>query len=105
MKYVCDVCGWENSIAQYDDHDYAEAQNALSVNELRLEYQLLTDEKTKDKTETYRKSYREERDKVYAVYRARRKALEPFSCEDVKGQCVSIRLDYVEKLKMLVKSN
>lgn len=35
---VCPVCGWEDDIVQYDDPDYKNGANKMSLNEARELY-------------------------------------------------------------------
>ena len=32
---ICPVCGWENSLSQYQDPDYASDPNGVSLNQAR----------------------------------------------------------------------
>lgn len=38
--FSCQICGWEDDLLQYDDHDYAGGQNELSVNENRRRWKM-----------------------------------------------------------------
>lgn len=36
---ICDVCGWENDLIQYNQPDYKGGANQMSVNQAKTTYQ------------------------------------------------------------------
>ena len=55
---ICPVCGWENDRVQNEDHNFAGGANALSVNEARIEYYLLTDRHRRARAAILKEEYK-----------------------------------------------
>lgn len=99
----CSVCNWINNIVQYDDHDFSEGSNVLSVNEYRIEYAVLTNINTKDKAEKLKEEFRRERNKMHEEFRESKKENNTISCEEMTQQFIAARLRYMETLNQILQ--
>lgn len=103
----CSVCSWINNIVQYDNNDAPEGTNILSVNEYKIEYAALSNEKTKEATKKLKEEFRKERNGLHEEYRKIKfdymeEAGVP-SCEEMHQLMVSSRIAYMEKLNEIIK--
>ena len=99
----CSQCGWKINIRQYDDHDFSDGTNALSVNEYRLQYAAITNEKAAEAAKRLKDEFYDTRYALYKEYRDVTRAKGTQSCADMMGKLVALRLAYVEKLKGLLE--
>ncbi len=100
----CSQCGWKINIRQYDDHDFSDGTNPLSVNEYKLQYAATTNEKTAETAKRLKDVFYDERYALYKEYREVTRAKGTQSCADMTEKLVVLRLDYVEKLKKLTET-
>ena len=101
---VCSVCGWKINVVQYDDHDVSNGINSLSVNEFKLEWSLLNDEKTKDKTQKLKDEFVERMYGLRREFREGGRLKTGFSCEDIRQKEIKAREEYVEQLEELSRA-
>lgn len=101
---VCSVCGWKINVIQYDDHDFSNGNNALSVNECKLEWSLLSGEKTRDKTQKLKDEFVETMYGLRREFREGGRMKSGLSCEDIRQKEVKERENYVERLRELSRA-
>ena len=97
----CSVCGWKINITQYDDHDFSNGTNILSVNEYMLEYELLSDPQTRQQVEALRDEFMEEYRAVRKEFREGGRSRTGITCEQSRNKEITARENYVQKLKEL----
>ena len=97
----CAVCNWVINIVQYDNHDFSEGSNTLSVNEYRIEHAVLNKEDTREAAEILREEFRSKRISMHKEFRELKTDQIAPSCEEMHQQFVAVRLLYVDKLKQL----
>ena len=97
---ICPICKWENDNLQFRDHNYAGGANDLSVNEARIEYYLMNDSSTRERT---KELYDEYYDTVSAV-REKYKDIDhsSYSGELESDELNAARREYVDKLNGLL---
>ncbi|MFB0920938.1 MAG: CPCC family cysteine-rich protein [Oscillospiraceae bacterium] len=100
----CSQCGWKINIRQYDDHDFSDGTNSLSVNEYKLQYAAMTNEKTAETAKRLKDEFYDTRYALYKEYRDVTRAKGTQSCADMTEKLVALRLAYVEKLKELTET-
>lgn len=100
----CSVCGWKINIRQYDDHDFSDSTNALSVNEYKIEYEAMTNEKIAKEAEALKKDFYDRRFSMYREFREVTRAMGTQSCEDMSRKQHEQRLEYMEQLHALISS-
>ena len=100
----CSQCGWKINIRQYDDHDFSDGTNPLSVNEYKLQYAAVTNEKTAETAKKLKDKFYEERYALYKEYREVTRAKGTQSCSDMTDKLVALRLSYMEKITGLVEA-
>lgn len=98
---VCSVCGWKINITQYDDHDFSNGTNALSVNECRLEYALLNDPSKKEAAQVLKEEFLERFRAVRREFRDGGRMKTGISCEQSREKEIAAREDYVAALARL----
>lgn len=99
----CPVCNWAINIVQYDNHDFSEGSNTLSVNEYRLEHTALNDRSIKEAAVKLKEEFESERIRMHKEFRALKSGDTAPSCEQMHQQFVAVRLVYVEKLNQLLQ--
>ena len=103
----CPVCNWVNDIVQYDNHDFSEGSNILSVNEYMIEYAVLNNMNTKEVAEKLKEDFRSELVSIHEDFRKIKWGLrmDPKipSCEEIHQQSVTARLKYMAKLNKLLQ--
>ena len=97
----CPVCNWIINIVQYDNHDFSEGSNTLSVNEYRIEHVVLISENTKDSAKKLKEEFRNKRIGMHRKFREIKIDQIAPSCEEMHQQFVAARLIYVGKLNQL----
>ncbi|PKM73544.1 MAG: hypothetical protein CVU91_04465 [Firmicutes bacterium HGW-Firmicutes-16] len=97
----CPFCNWVVNIVQYDNYDFSEGSNALSVNEYRIEHTVLNNIITKEAAEILREEFRSKRNNMQKEFRVIKIEQTAPSCEEMCQQFVAVRLQYVEKLNQL----
>ncbi|MEA4896302.1 MAG: CPCC family cysteine-rich protein [Oscillospiraceae bacterium] len=100
----CSECGWKINITQYDNHDYSDGTNPLSVNEYKLQYAAVTNPKTAEAAKKLKDEFYDSRFALYKEYREVTRGKGTQSCSDMTDKLVALRLEYVEKLKELTSS-
>ncbi len=100
----CSVCGWKINIIQYDDHDFSNGTNALSVNEFKLEYVLLCNEKTQAKAKELKDAFVEKCFGLRKMFRDSGTTRSGLSCEDIRTKEITAREEYVQQLRQLEKT-
>lgn len=98
----CPVCNWAINIVQYDNHDFSEGSNTLSVNEYRIEYAVLSNKSTRKEAEKLKEEFRRKRISMHKEFRELKSGQIAPSCEEMHQQFVDVRLLYVEKLNQLL---
>jgi len=99
----CPVCNWIINIVQYDNHDFSEGSNTLSVNEYKIEHTVLNSKNTKEAAKKLREEFRGERIFMHKEFRGIKIDRIAPSCEEMHQQFVAVRLLYVEKLNQLLQ--
>ncbi len=100
----CSQCGWKINIRQYDDHDFSDGTNPLSVNEYKIQYEALTNQKTAEAAKRLKDEFYDARYALYKEYREVTRAKGTQSCSGMTEKLVALRLSYMEELKNLVSS-
>lgn len=98
---VCSVCGWKINITQYDDHDFSNGTNILSVNDYRLEYTLLQNPETAPKVKAMKDEFMEEFNAIRREFRDGGRLKSGITCEQSRGKEIAAREKYVLALKAL----
>ena len=99
----CPVCDWVINIVQYDNHDFSEGSNTLSVNEYRIEHTVLNNKNTKESAKKYKDEFRNKRIGMHKEFRELKTDQIAPSCEIMHQQFVAVRLLYVERLNQLLQ--
>ena len=99
----CPVCNWVVNIVQYDNHDYSEGSNTLSVNEYRIEHTVSNNKSTKEAAKKLKEEFRSKRSSMHKEFREIKIDQIAPSCEEMHQQFVAVRLLYVEKLNQLLQ--
>lgn len=100
----CSVCGWKINIIQYDDHNFSNGTNALSVNEFKLEFKLLNDERTKEKAQALKTAFVERCNAMRQEFREGGRTKTGISCDDIRSREIAAREEYVAQLRELEKA-
>ena len=100
---ACPVCDWVINIGQYDNHDFSEGSNILSVDEFRIEHAVLNNKITEKAAKKLREEFHGERIRMHKEFREINSEQIAPSCEEMHQQFVVIRLKYVEKLNQLLQ--
>lgn len=100
----CSVCGWKINIIQYDDHDFSNGINALSVNEFKLEYALLCNTATVERTKELRTEFLEKCLGMRKLFRDNGTTRSGLSCDDIRSMEIAAREEYVSQLREIEKS-
>ncbi|NLV86887.1 MAG: hypothetical protein GX025_06690 [Clostridiales bacterium] len=100
----CSVCGWKINVVQYDDHDYSNGNNALSVNECKLEWSLLNNEKTKDTAQKLKSEFTEAMHGLRREFREKGRIKSGMTCDEIRQREIKEREGYVERLEELNKA-
>lgn len=99
----CPVCYWVINIVQYDNHDFSEGSNTLSVNEYKIEYAVSNNKSTKETAKKLKEEFRSKRISMHKEFREIKIDQIAPSCEEMHQQFVVARLLYVEKLNQLLQ--
>lgn len=100
----CSVCGWKINIRQYDDHDFSDGTNALSVNEYKIQYALLTDERTKEKALELKTAYIDKVNGMRKRFREGGRTKTGIGCTEMMDDISGARVEYVEQLRTLAET-
>lgn len=98
---ACSVCGWKINITQYDDHDFSNGTNALSVNEYKLEYKLLSDPATAERAKALREEFLEAFHAVRKEFREGGRMKTGITCEESRAKEIAARESYAAALRRL----
>ncbi|MBS7403300.1 MAG: CPCC family cysteine-rich protein [Oscillospiraceae bacterium] len=97
----CSECGWKINITQYDDHDFSDGYNPLSVNECKLEYALLKNSATAERARALKAAFVEEFRAVRKAFRDGGRLKTGITCEQSRSRESAVREEYVQKLREL----
>ena len=97
----CPVCNWIINIVQYDNHDFSEGSNTLSVDEYKIEHAVLNNENTIQAATKLKEEFRNKRIGMHKEFRELKTDQIAPSCEEMHQQFVAARLIYVGKLNQL----
>lgn len=101
---VCSVCGWKINITQYDDPNFSNGVNVLSVNEHKLEYALLNNPATAEKAKALKEEFLESFRAVRKVFRDGGRMRTGITCEQSREKEIELREQYAQKLRDLEAS-
>jgi len=100
----CSQCGWKINITQYDNHDYSDGTNPLSVNEYKLQYAAMTNRNTAEITKKLKDEFYDARYALNKEFREVTRAKGTQSCSDMTDKMIALRFAYVEELRKLEKT-
>ncbi len=98
---ACSVCGWKINIVQYDDPDFSNGVNPLSVNEYKLEYDLLNKPSTAETVKALREEFNENFRAVRRIFREGGRTRTGITCQESRDKEIAVREQYVQKLRNL----
>ena len=99
----CPVCNWVVNIVQYDNHDFSEGSNTLSVDEYKIEHAVLNNENTMQAAAKLKEEFRNKRIGMHKEFRELKTDQIAPSCEEMHQHFVAARLLYIEKLNQLLQ--
>ncbi len=99
----CPVCNWIINIVQYDNHDFSEGSNTLSVDEYKIEHAVLNNENTMQAAAKLKEEFRNKRIGMHKEFRELKTDQIAPSCEEMHQHFVAARLPYIEKLNQLLQ--